>query len=138
MKQHEKDAQNSANATTQCLAYQQEIALLLNLLAVIHRDGGHHTLQFGVLQSAKEAEAAICRERVECSELREQLEQERKRLDTVAYYGAALRRDPKDGKWYVIVPFHSGISSVDSLIRFDTAREAIDNLVAAEAAGGVK
>ena len=33
--------------------------MLLNLLAVIHRDGGHHTMRVGLDQSVREASAKV-------------------------------------------------------------------------------
>jgi len=34
---------------------------LLNLLALIHRDGGHHTMQAGIEQSVTDAEQVLCK-----------------------------------------------------------------------------
>jgi uncharacterized membrane protein YqiK len=42
---------------------------LLNLLAVIHRDGGHHATERGVLASAQAAEAEVVRLRSWADEL---------------------------------------------------------------------
>lgn len=64
------------------------------------------------------------------------------RLDWLAHYGASLRHDQSDMStlkgWFVVVPFYTGIPSVDDRKRFDTARDAIDAVLAqdAEAAQG--
>ncbi|MET3929518.1 hypothetical protein ABIE51_001405 [Lysobacter sp. OAE881] len=51
-----------------------------------------------------------------------------KRLDWLAHHGASLRNDcqAEGGGWFVIAPYHIGISSVDGRARFATARAAID------------
>jgi len=38
--------------------------LLLNLLAIIHRDGGHYTGEHGVEKSVKDATQRVCDDRV--------------------------------------------------------------------------
>lgn len=45
-------------------ALEQQVDALLNLLAIIHRDGGQYTDSFGVLQSTKDAVSVVCAERV--------------------------------------------------------------------------
>lgn len=39
--------------------------LLLNLLAVIHRDGGHYATEHGVIKASKDAEKIVIKERSE-------------------------------------------------------------------------
>lgn len=41
-----------------------------DLLAVIHRDGGHHTTQFGLERSIKDAEFVVLEDRVRLDDLR--------------------------------------------------------------------
>lgn len=48
------------------------------------------------------------------------------RLNWMAQHGAQLRSDPKDSRWYLVMPYHTGISCADDHLRFDTPREAID------------
>jgi hypothetical protein len=48
------------------------------------------------------------------------------RLEWLAHHGAALRIDPNNMRWYVHAPYHTRISSVDNVERFESFRAAID------------
>ena len=87
-------------------------------------------LEIGESLCASEAEQVLAGE---VRELREQLAQERKRLDW------ALSHDAMYYKWDGVWWFHWTMSDdVTDMIETDNPRATIDELIAAEAAGGVK
>ncbi|MBK8260179.1 MAG: hypothetical protein IPK80_02445 [Nannocystis sp.] len=76
------DAKNAAIASVRSLRERAETAERErdNLLAIIHRDGGHHTGEHGVSQSVADAHAtwaAVVRERDAATERAEKAERER-------------------------------------------------------------
>lgn len=70
-----------------------EIASLRDLLAVIRRDGGHHTAEVGVKQSVEDAHQIWAAQQTEIADLRVQLAQ---RIDPKAM----LRWDDDNGLWF--------------------------------------
>jgi len=48
---------------------------LANLLAVIHRDGGHYQAEHGTVKAVEEAKATVFRERAELAALRKAMQE---------------------------------------------------------------
>lgn len=118
--QRDEHARNSANATTQCIAYQQEIAELREQLAQEKEKSEYHKRK-----SQENYDA--------CVEAGEQLAQERKRLDWALSHDAMYYK--WQGDWCFC--YTSDFDLTDILVT-DDPRATIDELIAAEAAGGGK
>lgn len=62
-----------AKLTAQLAEARADVAAAKDLLAVVHRDGGHHTERVGFAQACADARGAVCNMRAELAEARDRL-----------------------------------------------------------------
>jgi hypothetical protein len=104
----------------------------LNLLAVVHRDGGQHTSIVGFAESCTEAEAVVVALRAQLAEA----EEDAARLDWLANHYHHFRVNKPYGGWDFATQKPGVWSWSDTYKPFPTLREALDTALTAATAQG--